>query len=76
MKTGSLRLLIWIALKAYHSKPRTREIAAKYGIDTGFRSLYVNHNHLFYYKEDDIIIVAEMFGEKEDFMCKLFGISG
>ena len=52
------------------------DLAAKYDIDTDFRSLYVNHNHLFYYKEGNIIIVAEMFGEKEDFMYKLFGISG
>ena len=37
---------------------------------------YYNHNHLFYYKEGDTIIVAEMFGEKEDFMYKLFDISG
>ncbi len=52
------------------------DFAAKYEIDTEFRSLYVNHNHLFYYKEGDTIIIAEMFGEKEDFMYKLFGISG
>ncbi len=52
------------------------DLAAKYEIDTNFRSLYVNHNHLFYFKEGNTIIVAEMFGEKEDFMYKLFGISG
>ena len=52
------------------------DMAAKYEIDTDFRELYVNHNHLFYYKNNDTIIVAEMFGEKEDFMYKLFGISG
>ncbi len=52
------------------------DLAAKYEIDTDFRSLFVNHNHLFYYKEGNTIIVAEMFGEKEDFMYKLFGISG
>ena len=52
------------------------DLSAKYEIDTDFRSLYVNHNHLFYYKEGNTIIVAEMFGEKEDFMYKLFGISG
>lgn len=52
------------------------DLAAKYEIDTDFRELYVNHNHLFYFKDNDTIIVAEMFGEKEDFMYKLFGISG
>ena len=52
------------------------DFAAKYELDTDFRSLYVNHNHLLYYKEGTTVIVAEMFGEKEDFECKLFGISG
>ena len=52
------------------------DLSAKYDIDTDFRELFVNHNHLFYYKDGDTIIIAEMFGEKEDFMYKLFGISG
>jgi hypothetical protein len=52
------------------------DLSAKYEIDTDFRDLFVNHNHLFYYKEGNTIIVAEMFGEKEDFMYKLFGVSG
>ncbi len=52
------------------------DLPAKYDIDTDFRELFANHNHLFYYKDEDTIIVAEMFGEKEDFMYKLFGISG
>ncbi len=51
-------------------------LSAKYQIDTDFRVLFVKHNHLFYYKEDNTIIIAEMFGEKEDFMYELFGISG
>ena len=52
------------------------DLSAKFDIDTDFRVLFVNHNHLFYYKDRDTIIIAEMFGEKEDFMYKLFGISG
>ena len=52
------------------------DLSEKYQIDTDFRELFVDHNHLFYYKDKDTIIVAEMFGEKEDFMYKLFGISG
>ena len=50
-------------------------LAEKYGLDTDYRYLFVNHNYLFYYKEGNKIIVAEMFNEREDFMCKLFGIS-
>jgi plasmid stabilization system protein ParE len=52
------------------------DLSARYDIDTYFKAIYVNHNHLFYYINDDTIIIAEMFGEKEDFMYKLFGISG
>jgi plasmid stabilization system protein ParE len=52
------------------------DLSAKYDIDTNFRELFVNHNHLFYYKDKETIIVAEMFGEREDFMYKLYGISG
>ena len=46
-----------------------------FGIDTDFRCLYVNHNYMFYYIQDNKVIVAEMFDEREDFMYKLFGIS-
>ncbi len=52
------------------------DLSTKYDIDTDFRELFVNHNHLFYYKDGDTIIIAEMFEEKEDFMYNLFGISG
>ncbi len=51
-------------------------LSAKYDIDTDFREIFVSHNHLFYYRDGDTIIIAEMFGEKEDFMYKLWGISG
>ncbi len=51
-------------------------LGEKFEIETDFCSIYVNHNHLFYYIEDDVIIIAEMFDEREDFMYKLFGISG
>ena len=52
------------------------DLSAKYEIDTDYRVVLVNHHHLFYYKEGDRIIIAEMFGEREDFINKLFGISG
>lgn len=52
------------------------ELSARFDIDTDYRILFVEHNHLLYYKEGNTVIVAEMFGEKEDFMYKLFGVSG
>ena len=33
------------------------DLSAKYEIDTDFRELFVNHNHLFYYKDKDTIII-------------------
>lgn len=50
-------------------------VSELFDVDTDFRILYVNHNYLFYYFEDDRIIVAEMFDEREGFMYNLFGIS-
>ena len=46
-----------------------------FDVDTDFRYLYVNHNYMFYYIEENKVIVVEMFDEREDFMYKLFGIS-
>ena len=51
-------------------------LALLFDIDTDFRYIYSNHNYLFYYMDNNRIIIAEMFNEKEDFMYKLFGISG
>ena len=51
-------------------------LSSLYDVDTDFRLLFVNHQYLFYYKDGDKIIVAEMLDEREDFMFKLFGLSG
>lgn len=50
-------------------------VSELFDVDTDFRCLYVKHNYLFYYFEDNKVIIAEMFDEREDFMYKLFGIS-
>lgn len=50
-------------------------VSESFDVDTDFRCLYVNHNYLFYYIEDNKVIIAEMFDEREDLMYKLFGIS-
>lgn len=51
-------------------------IADMYEIDTDYYYIFVNHNYFIYRMEKDKIIVVNMFHEKEDFMLKLFGISG
>lgn len=49
-------------------------VSAMYGIDCDYRYLYVSHNYLFYIIEENRIIIAEMFDDREDFMYKLFGV--
>ena len=50
-------------------------VSSMYDIDCDYRYLYAGHNYLFYRIEKDMIIIVEMFDEREDFMYKLFGIS-
>lgn len=47
-----------------------------YEIETDYYYLFVNHNYFIYRIEPDKIIIANIFNEKEDFMMKLFGLSG
>ena len=47
--------------------------AEMYDIDTDYYYVFVRHN---YRIEPQKIIVAQMFNEREDFMMKLFGMSG
>ena len=52
------------------------KIAEMYDIDTDYYFLFVNHNYFIYRIEPNKVVIANMFNEKEDFMMKLFGISG
>ena len=52
------------------------QIAEMYDIDTDYWYIFVNHNYFVYRVEDEKVIVVQIFNEKEDFMQKLFGISG
>ena len=47
-----------------------------YDIVTDYLYIFVNHNYFVYRVEDEKVIVVQIFNEKEDFMQKLFGISG
>ena len=51
-------------------------IAEMYDIDTDYYYVFVRHNYFIYQIEPQKIIVAQMFNEREDFMMKLFGMSG
>ncbi len=51
-------------------------ISRMYDIDTDYWYLFTNHNYFIYRIEEKKVIIVQMFNEREDFMMKLFGISG
>lgn len=51
------------------------KISSQYDIECDYSYIFVEHNYFFYrIKDNDVILILEMFHEKEDFMRKLFGI--
>ena len=51
-------------------------IAETYGIDTDYWYVFTHQHYLVYRMEPGKVIVVQMFHEREDFMMKLFGVSG
>ena len=51
-------------------------IAEVYGIDTDYWYLFTHQHYLVYRIEPGKVTIVQMFHEREDFMMKLFGISG
>lgn len=51
-------------------------ISEMYNIETDYYYIFVNHNYFIYRIEADKVIIVNMFNEKEDFMMKLFRVSG
>ena len=51
-------------------------ISLMYDIDTDYWYLFTNHNYFIYRIEPKKVVVVQMFNEREDYMMKLFGISG
>lgn len=50
-------------------------ISSQYDIECDYSYIFAEHNYFFYrIKDEDTILILEMFHEKEDFMRKLFGI--
>ena len=47
-----------------------------YGIDTDYRKLFINHYHIFYRIEPNVIRIIAIFHEREDFIRKMFGSDG
>lgn len=51
-------------------------IAETYGIETDYWYLFTHQHYFIYRFEHGKVTVVQMFNEKEDFMMKLFGVSG
>lgn len=52
------------------------DISELYTLETDYRYLFIDHNYFVYRIESDSIVVVQIYNEREDFMMKLFGISG
>ncbi|WP_026492976.1 MULTISPECIES: hypothetical protein [unclassified Butyrivibrio] len=52
------------------------QISQMYDVDTDYWYLFTSHNYFIYRTEKTSVVIVNMFNEKEDFMLKLFGISG
>ncbi len=46
----------------------------KYELDCDYYMLFIEHNYFVYRIFDEMILVLEIFNEKEDFMFQLFGV--
>lgn len=52
-----------------------QKVSSQYDVICDYRYIFIEHNYFFYrVKDHEIILILEMFSEKEDFMRKLFGI--
>lgn len=49
-------------------------VRVMFGVDSDYEFIYVSHNYIFYYQDEEIIYVVNIYDEREDFMYKLFGI--
>lgn len=45
-----------------------------YGIDCDYYMIFIEHNYFIYRIDGNIIMILEIFNEKEDFMYKMFGV--
>lgn len=51
-------------------------ISQMYDVDTDYFYIFTHCNYFIYRIEGDKVIIVQMFSEKEDFMMRLFGLSG
>lgn len=46
----------------------------KYNLDCDYYMLFIEHNYFIYRIMDEMILILEIFNEREDFMQQMFGI--
>ena len=49
-------------------------VRAMFGVDSDYEFIYISHNYIFYYQNENVIYIVNIYDEREDFMYKLFGI--
>ena len=49
-------------------------VRAMFGVDSDYEFIYVSHNYIFYYQDEAVIRIVNIYDDREDFMYKLFGI--
>ena len=49
-------------------------VRAMFGVDSDYEFIYVSHNYIFYFQDDAVIHIVNIYDDREDFMYKLFGI--
>lgn len=49
-------------------------IREKYDLDCDYYMLFVEHNYFIYRTTDEMIVILEIFHEREDFIYQMFGI--
>lgn len=49
-------------------------LRGQYDLDCDYYMLFVEHNYIIYRIMDDMVMILEIFNEKEDFMYQMFGV--
>ena len=49
-------------------------VRAMFGVDSDYEFISVSHNYIFYFQDEKIIYIVNIYDDREDFMYKLFGI--
>ena len=60
------------SLKKYPSQGMS--VRAMFRVDSDYEFIYVSHNYIIYYQDENVIYIVNIYDAQEDFMYKLSGI--